>query len=51
MDSPIKKDDHSLDELRYYIMHIQNNNSEKIKSSLQKEKEKLIKSLKRKQYE
>ena len=47
--SPIKKDDHSLDGLRYYIMSI---NSEKInkqiKSDIQKDKEKLIKHLRRK---
>lgn len=46
--TPIKKDDHSLDELRYYIMSI---NSEKInkqtKTEIQKDKEKLIKILKR----
>lgn len=49
-DNPIKKDDHSLDELRYYIMNrpdtpkknkMQNN-------PIQKDKEKLIRKLKRK---
>ena len=47
-DSPIKKDDHALDELRYYIMYI---NTEKVKpnnkSIIQRDKEKLINKLKR----
>ena len=49
-DSPIKKDDHALDELRYYIMHIQKENfTMRKKSLIQKQKEKLITQLKRKQ--
>lgn len=48
-DSPIKKDDHALDELRYYIMHIQKDNfTTRKKSPMQKQKEKLITQLKRK---
>lgn len=50
--SPVKKDDHALDELRYYIMSISNSKSEKYtKTIIQKDKEKLIKNLKRKYYE
>ncbi len=48
-DSPIKKDDHCLDELRYYILSLTSNKSEqKIKTEIQKDKERLIKMLKRK---
>lgn len=44
-DAPVKKDDHALDELRYYIMSRPENklNNNKPKSILQKNKEKLIK--------
>ena len=46
--APIKKDDHCLDELRYYIMSLNSQKSEKqIKSAIQKDKEKLIKNLRR----
>lgn len=45
-DAPIKKDDHCLDELRYYIMHINSTKPpQKIKSQIQKDKERLIKNL------
>ena len=44
-DSPIKEDDHCLDELRYYIMSLQNKNEVKVKSQIQKDKEKLIRKL------
>ncbi len=45
-DSPIKKDDHALDELRYYLMSLNlNENKKEEKTPLQKEKEKLIKKL------
>ncbi len=50
-DAPIKKDDHCLDELRYYIMSIQNSNFKKIKNKPNiylKNKEKMIKKLKNK---
>ena len=47
-DAPIKSGDHSLDELRYYIMHLNQSKSiNKIKSDIQKDKERLIKNLKR----
>lgn len=47
-DKPIKKDDHCLDELRYYIMSKPKNELPKEnKSMLEKHKEKLIKNLKR----
>lgn len=44
-DAPIKKDDHALDELRYYIMSRpeNKNNSKSQKTLVQKDKEKLIK--------
>ena len=42
-DNPIKKDDHALDELRYYIMNRPENRKKETKSSaIQKDKEKLI---------
>ena len=50
-DTPVKKDDHALDELRYYI-----SNRPEIpkkltqKSDIQKDKEKLIKKLSKKYY-
>ena len=40
---PVKKDDHCLDELRYYIMHITNSKPKIIKSDIQSHKEKLMK--------
>lgn len=44
-DLPVKKDDHALDELRYYIMSRPENKEKKIieKSEIKKNKEKLIK--------
>lgn len=46
-DSPIKVDDHSVDELRYYIMNRPENKKPKQEMSIiQKEKERLIRSLK-----
>ncbi len=44
-DAPIKKDDHALDELRYYIMSKPQNLNHKViaKTPIQKHKEKLIK--------
>lgn len=46
-DSPIKKDDHALDELRYYIMNRPDIPTKKeSKSLLQKNKERLYKNLK-----
>ena len=48
-DTPRKKDDHCLDELRYYIMSNPNTpEKEKIKSPIEKHKEKLIRKLKHK---
>lgn len=44
-DSPLKKDDHALDELRYYISSL-DNTVKKVKTSIQKDKEKLINLLK-----
>lgn len=45
---PIKKDDHCLDELRYYIMSLHENKIPSQKSEIQKHKEKLFKQLMRK---
>ena len=50
--SPIKNDDHALDELRYYIMSISNNKYEKeFLSDIQKDKNKLINKLKNRRYD
>ncbi len=47
-DSPIKKDDHCLDELRYYIMSINSSKTQlKTKTEIQKDKEKLAYKLRR----
>ena len=46
-DIPVKKDDHSLDELRYYIMTRPENKAQKQEMSLvEKEKEKMLRRLK-----
>lgn len=46
-DTPTKKDDHALDELRYYIMSRPENKAPKeIKSEIAKDKEKLFKKIK-----
>ena len=46
-DVPTKKDDHSLDELRYYIMsRPENKPPEKVKTEIQKDKERLYKKIK-----
>ena len=46
-DVPIKKDDHALDELRYYIMNRpENKEPKKEKSEIQKNKERLYRQLK-----
>ncbi len=48
-DNPIKKDDHCLDELRYYLMSLSSPKQRlKTKTEIQKDKEKLINKLKRK---
>ena len=45
-DSPVKTDDHSMDELRYYIMNRpENKKAKENKSIIQLEKERLIRSL------
>ena len=44
-DNPIKKDDHALDELRYYLMTKPHNTFHRKKSDIQKDKEKLAKRL------
>ena len=46
-DSPIKKDDHALDELRYYIMtkpHL--DRPKEVLNDIQKDKRKLIRKIK-----
>lgn len=45
-DSPIKKDDHSMDELRYYLMQRpENETARKEKTIIEKDKEKLIRKI------
>lgn len=46
-DAPIKKDDHCLDELRYYIMNISDFNQKQNTNYVQKNKMKLISKLRR----
>lgn len=46
-DSPVKHDDHCMDELRYYIMYTQPKIKKDIKSEITKDKERLIKLIKR----
>ena len=46
-DLPIKKDDHCLDEMRYYLMSISDKPAIIHKSEIQKDKERLIKKLNR----
>ncbi len=45
-DVPIKKDDHSLDEMRYYLMTKPHHSAIVTKNEIQKDKEKMIKNLK-----
>ncbi|MBP3431672.1 MAG: terminase family protein [Clostridia bacterium] len=45
-DEPIKKDDHSLDEMRYYLMTKPINKQVLVKNEIQKDKEKMARSLK-----
>ncbi len=48
-DAPVKKNDHCLDELRYYVMSLNNNKqSQTTKTEIQKHKERLFKQLMRK---
>ena len=46
-DTPIKKDDHSMDELRYYIMSRPENVKKETKTLVQRDKEKRIRELKK----
>ncbi len=45
-DVPIKKDDHSLDELRYYLMTKPISKEKVVKNEIQKDKEKMARALK-----
>lgn len=45
-DNPVKKDDHALDEMRYYLMTKPKNTFQTKKSFIQKDKERLAKRLK-----
>lgn len=47
---PIKKDDHCLDELRYYIMSKPEHKKKYIKSEIEKDKERLFKRIKTDRY-
>ena len=49
-DVPIKKDDHSLDELRYYVMTKPENHFVKPVSFIQKDKERLFRKAKNERY-
>ena len=51
-DNPIKKDDHCLDELRYYLMNLTNfcSNVREEKNEIQRDKEKLARQIRRKNY-
>ena len=51
-DNPIKKDDHCLDELRYYLMNLTNSapNFKEEKNEIQRDKEKLARQIRRKNY-
>ena len=45
-DAPIKKDDHAMDELRYFLMTRPKMTEKIVKNEIQKDKEKMIKKLK-----
>ncbi|MGN1222656.1 MAG: terminase large subunit domain-containing protein [Christensenellales bacterium] len=49
-DSPIKRDDHALDELRYYVMSRPENKKKIIKNEIQKDKERLFNKIKQGRY-
>ncbi len=51
-DAPIKKDDHCLDELRYYLMNISSNLSpcKNDRNEIQKDKDRLIRALKHRKF-
>lgn len=49
-DAPIKKDDHSLDELRYYVMSKPENIKKIVKNEIQKDKERLFTKIKNERY-
>ena len=50
-DSPVKRDDHAMDELRYYIMSMpENKPPKKVKTMIEMDKEKRIKHLQRSGY-
>ena len=47
-DHPEKKDDHALDELRYYLMSRPHHFEERVMSDVQREKERLLRALRKK---
>ena len=51
-DNPIKKDDHCLDELRYYLMNLTNFSPlvKDEKNEIQRDKERLARQIRRKNY-
>lgn len=49
-ESPVKKDDHCLDELRYYIMSKPENKRKYIKNEIEKDKERLFRKIKTERY-
>ena len=46
-DSPVKRDDHAMDELRYYASSLTDRNAKPVKTWVQEDKEKLYRRLKR----
>lgn len=51
LDTPTKKDDHALDELRYYIMSLNETSFSSHQSEIQKNKKQLYQKIKRSRYE
>ncbi len=49
-DNPIKKDDHSMDELRYYVMSRPENKLKIVKNDIQKDKERLFSKIKNERF-
>jgi len=46
-DSPVKRDDHAMDELRYYIVSLTEKVEKPVKTWVEADKEKLYRKLKR----
>ncbi|MCM1194869.1 MAG: terminase family protein [Firmicutes bacterium] len=46
-DAPVKRDDHAMDELRYYVCNYEEKTLKRVKSWVEEDKERLMKKLKR----